>query len=404
MTKLTKKKAAPAKSVRLMSGNEAVVEGALLAGCDFFAGYPITPSTEVLEQLSYKLPARGGRYIQMEDEIAAMAAVIGASLAGAKALTATSGPGFSLKQENIGFAVMAEVPVVIANVMRGGPSTGLPTHSAQGDVMQARWGTHGDHAIIALAPSTAEETIELTIEAFNLAERYRTPVILLLDEVLGHGSERVVVPEIPPERLLRRKRPTVGPEDYLPYENTPDGVPPMADFGTGYRWHVTGLSHDETGFPTNKPEVTELLHRRLLWKIEDAKDQLPAPEVSGDDDAEIAVVAYGSTARSARRAATILRGEGVKVRLIRPRALWPFQDTAIVDAITGAERVVVVEMNAGQVFLEVQRAVAGRVPVTHLGRLNGELLSPKEIADAIRAAREPQSSSSSVEKEGVRDV
>lgn len=376
------------KNVRLMSGNEAVVEGALLAGCDFFAGYPITPSTEVLEELSYKLPARGGRYIQMEDEIAAMAAVIGASLAGAKALTATSGPGFSLKQENIGFAVMAESPVVICNVMRGGPSTGLPTDSGQGDVMQARWGTHGDHAIIALAPSTAEETIDLTIEAFNLAERYRTPVILLLDEVLGHGSERVVIPEVPAERIERRKRPTGKPEDFRPYENTEDGVPPMADYGSGYRFHVTGLSHDETGFPSNKPEVTERLHRRLISKIDDVREQLLPPEITGDDNPEIVMISYGSTARSARRAMSLLAAkgsptEGTKVRLVRPRVLWPFQEKAILAAVEGAKHVVVVEMNAGQVSLEVERVVAGRMPVSQLGKLNGDLLSPREIAAAI---------------------
>lgn len=369
--------------VRLMSGNEAVVEGALRAGCDFFGGYPITPSSEILEGLSSALPARGGTFVQMEDEIAAMASVIGASLAGAKALTATSGPGFSLKQENIGFAVMAETPCVIVNVMRGGPSTGLPTHSSQGDVMQARWGTHGDHPVIALAPSTSTEAMELTVRAFNLAERYRMPVMLILDEVLGHGSERVRIPPDGHFELVQRKRPDVPPEQYLPYEDTADGVPPMADFGSGYRWHVTGLTHGPDGFPSNKPDVGERLHRRLISKVERDLEALYQVTSTGMDDARVALVAYGSTARSARRATTILRERGVAAGLMRPSVLWPFYDAPYLAMARKVDQIVVVEMNAGQLSLEVERAVAGQAPVTQIGRLNGELLSPYEIADAV---------------------
>ncbi len=371
-------------SVRLMSGNEAVVVGALSAGCDFFSGYPITPSSEILEELTEQLPKRGGRYVQMEDEIGAMACTIGAALAGAKALTATSGPGYSLKQENIGFACMAEVPCVIVNVMRGGPSTGLPTNSSQADVMQARWGTHGDHGTIALAPSTATETYWLTRLSFELAEKYRNPVMLLLDEVLGHGSERVKLPDTDPGPVPERKRPTVPPEQYLPYENTPDGVPPMADFGTGYRYHVTGLSHDEKGAPTGKAPIVEVLHRRLIDKIDRDTDRFPPPEITGDPTAPIALVSYGSSARSAKRAATLLAAMGVPVRMVRLVTIWPFQSALVRKALEGADKVLVVEMNAGQMSLEIERVTAGKSEVRQVGTLNGELLSPDQIAASVR--------------------
>jgi 2-oxoglutarate ferredoxin oxidoreductase subunit alpha len=371
-------------NVRLMSGNEAVVVGALSAGCDFFSGYPITPSTEILEELTEKFPKRGGKYVQMEDEIGAMACAIGAALAGARALTATSGPGFSLKQENIGFACMAEVPCVVVNVMRGGPSTGLPTGSAQADVMQAKWGTHGDHGTIALAPSTATETYWLTRKAFELAEHYRNPVILLLDEILGHGSERVALPAIEPGPVPGRKRPTVPPEAFKAYENTPDGVPAMADFGTGYRHHVTGLSHDETGFPSNKVDLVEALHRRLISKIDDNVDKLPPPEVVGPDHAKVALVSYGSSARSAKRARVMLEAEGHAVKLVRLATIWPFQTAQIAKALEGVRHVLVVEMNAGQISLEIERVVAGKASVRQAGKLNGELLNPDEIAALLR--------------------
>lgn len=371
-------------NVRLMSGNEAVVVGALSAGCDFFSGYPITPSTEILEELTEEFPKNGGKYVQMEDEIGAMACTIGAALAGARALTATSGPGFSLKQENIGFACMAEVPCVIVNVMRGGPSTGLPTGSAQADVMQAKWGTHGDHGTIALSPSTATETYWLTRKAFELAELYRNPVILLLDEVLGHGSERVVLPEVEPGPVPGRKRPTVAPEAYLAYENTPDGVPAMADFGTGYRYHVTGLSHDQTGFPSNKIDIVETLHRRLISKIDDNVDKLPPPEIVGPADAQVALVSYGSSARAAKRARVLLEAEGKKVKLVRLATIWPFQIEQVRKALAGVRHVLVIEMNAGQMSLEIERAVGREVTVRQAGKLNGELLNPDQIASMLR--------------------
>ena len=277
----------------LLQGNEAMVEGALAAGCRFFAGYPITPATEISEAMSYRLPALGGTFIQMEDEIASMGAVIGASMAGVKAMTATSGPGFSLMQENLGFACMAEVPCVIVNVMRGGPSTGLPTRVSQEDVMQARWGTHGDHPIIVLAAATTLDCFHLTVRAFNLAERYRTPVILLLDEVVAHTREKVTLP--PPEAVtvVNRQRPDMPPEWYLPYADTPSGVPPMAAFGEGYRYHVTGLVHDVRGFPTERPDEIELLRRRLFRKITQHFHDILTVREEQADDAELLVVAYG---------------------------------------------------------------------------------------------------------------
>ncbi len=376
---------APKSTVRLMSGNEAVAAGAIAAGCDFFAGYPITPSSEILEDLAVHLPARGGKLVQMEDEIAAMAAVIGASLAGAKALTATSGPGFSLKVENIGFGAMAEAPCVVVNVMRGGPSTGLPTLVGQADVMQAAWGSHGDTPNIALAPSTAKESFDLTIEAFNLAERFRTPVILLLDEEVGHGSERVVLDEIPKDKLVERKRPDKSPEDYLPYEHTDDGIPPMADYGTGYRWHATGLSHDETGFPTGNPDEIEKLHRRLLRKVAAVEESLYRWDEYGDEDPEIVFVSYGISARSTRKAMDNLRAKGRSCRLYRPTVIWPFFTPVLRKAAENPKTklFVVIELNAGQVSIMVERAVCGNAAVHQIGRLNGEILAPREIEEEV---------------------
>jgi len=370
-----------------MSGNEAVAVGAMAAGCDFFAGYPITPSSEIMEEMAGRLPRTGGKFLQMEDEIGAMAAVIGAALTGARAMTATSGPGFSLKQENIGFAAMAEVPCVVVDVMRGGPSTGLPTHTSQADVMQAAWGTHGDHPVLALCPSNPRETFDLTVDAFNLAERFRTPVMLMLDEIVGHGSERTEIPTLGPEDLVQRKRPSVPPDQYLAYEHTADGIPPMADYGSGYRFHVTGLSHDETGFPTNEHDEIEKLHRRLLWKVDRVVDELYRWEELGDPDGDVVFVAYGSTARSTRRAMKLLAEQGIRSRLIRPIVLWPFCGPALKKAAEKARMFVVVEMNAGQMALEVERAVCGRAPVARIGKLNGEIISPREIVEKLAEIR-----------------
>ncbi|MGI6142925.1 MAG: 2-oxoacid:acceptor oxidoreductase subunit alpha [bacterium] len=369
----------------LMSGNEACVEGALLAGINFFAGYPITPSTEIAEGLAERLPRHGGKFIQMEDEIASMAAVVGASLAGAKAMTATSGPGFSLKQENIGFAAMAEVPCVVVNVQRYGPSTGLPTSPAQGDIMQARWGTHGDHPMIALMPASVQESLTLTIEAFNLAEEFRTPVILLLDEVVGHMREGIVPPRKEEIMIKKRKKPTVPPEEYLPYRAEPDGVPPMANFGDGYRFHVTGLVHDETGFPRGRGSDGDYLVRRLTNKVKN--HFVPMVEEYLTEDAEIAVVACGSVSRSAKRAVNLGREQGIKVGLVRPISIWPFPEKAIKDLAGKVRAIVVPEMNLGQVVLEVERCACGKAVVYRLNRIDAELITPDEILAKIQEVK-----------------
>lgn len=312
-------------TVKLLQGNEACVEGAIAAGLTFFAGYPITPSTEIAELLAERMPQVGGRFMQMEDEIASMAAVIGGSLTGAKSMTATSGPGFSLKQENLGFAMFTEIPCVVVNVMRGGPSTGLPTSPAQADIMQARWGTHGDHPVIAIYPASVPETYELTIKAFNFAEKYRTPVILLLDEVIGHMRERIEIPATPQVPIVDRAKPTVAKDKYLPFDNTLGDVPPLANFGEGYRYHVTGLMHDQTGFPTSVPAKVVAKQERLENKINNNLDDIIMWDTQDMEDAEIGIFAYGATARSAARAVHLAREQGIKVGLMRPITIWPFQ-------------------------------------------------------------------------------
>jgi 2-oxoglutarate/2-oxoacid ferredoxin oxidoreductase subunit alpha len=373
--------------VKVMSGNEAVAAGAMAAGVRFFAGYPITPSSEIAEELSVMLPRSGGTFIQMEDEIAAMGAVIGASLAGVKSLTATSGPGFSLKQENIGFACMAEVPVVIVNVMRGGPSTGSPTMPAQGDVMQARWGTHGDHPIVVLAPNSVRESFDLTVRAFNLSETLRTPVILLLDEILGHVNEKLTVPES--IEVVDRKGPDVPPAEYRPYRHTADKVPPMAAYGRdGYRFHVTGLVHDETGFPSNNPEVIEKLALRLHAKLERHRDEVVDVERVACDDAEIGIFAYGATSRSACQTVREARAAGIKVGLLRPRTLWPFPDREVRAFAGQVRRIIVPELNLGQMAHEVEWAAAGACPIDPLMRIDGQPISPRQILARVdRAAK-----------------
>src|SRR5690554_1527672 len=302
-------------NVFLMQGNEACVHGALDAGMRFFAGYPITPSTELAELASQHLPRLGGKFIQMEDEIASMAAIIGATLAGLKSMTATSGPGFSLKQENLGYASMTEIPCVVVNVQRGGPSTGLPTSPAQGEIMQSRWGTHGDHPIIVITPSTVREAYEFTIKSFNLSEKYRVPVILLMDEVVAHMREKIEIPEKDTIELIDRKKPEKGLEKYLPYEETEDLIPPMASFGDGYRYHVTGLTHDETGFPSNKTDNAEKQINRLLNKLEVHKDDIIEYDEYETEDADMIIVAYGSIARSAKSAVKDARSKGIKAGL-----------------------------------------------------------------------------------------
>lgn len=367
----------------LMQGDEACAEGAIAAGCRFFAAYPITPATEIAEVLARRLPQVGGKFIQMEDEIASLSAVIGASLGGMKAMTATSGPGFSLMQENIGYAAMAEIPCVIVNVQRLGPSTGRPTSPSQGDVMQARWGTHGDHPIIVLSPSSVRETFELTVKAFNFSERYRTPVILLMDEVVAHMRERMELPD--PSTLERVERPdtTVPPEWYKPYdEDTPNDVPPLMPFGTGYRYHVTGLHHDPFGYPTEQLDEVQRWSERIFRKIERSLSDILLYEQFEVEEAEVLIVAYGATARAARHAVKLARDRGHKAGLFQIKTLWPFPEEAIEMAAERLHRVIVPEMNRGQLALEVERIV-GRYKVRRINRLDGEFIHPAEILKAI---------------------
>ncbi|HUW69036.1 MAG TPA: 2-oxoacid:acceptor oxidoreductase subunit alpha [bacterium] len=370
-------------NAKLMQGNEACTLGALAAGLDFYAGYPITPSTEIAELCSEELPKIGGKFIQMEDEIGSIAAIIGASLTGRKAMTATSGPGFSLMQENLGYASLTEVPIVIINVQRVGPSTGMPTSLAQGDVMQARWGTHGDHPVVVLAPGNVKECFELTIKAFNIAEDYRVPVIVLSDEVIGHMREKVVLPDLKDIKVSRRAAPS-SPGGYLPYKADADGgVPLMAPFGAGYRYHVTGLFHDETGFPSNRSDVADTLLRRLQRKVEKAEPAIRDYFTESVEDCDVLVVAFGSSAMSALSAVRQARAKGIKAGLFRPKTIWPFPEEPLGELASRVKRVIVPEMNLGQLILEIERIVAGRAPVEHLGKVNGELFRPEEVLAAI---------------------
>jgi 2-oxoglutarate ferredoxin oxidoreductase subunit alpha len=367
-----------------MNGDVACAEGAIAAGCRFFAGYPITPATEIAEHLSERMPEIGRIYIQMEDEIASIAAVIGASYSGLKAMTATSGPGFSLMQENIGLAVMTEAPCVIVDIMRGGPSTGQPTMPGQQDVMQAKWGSHGDYEIIALAPSSVQEMFNLAIEAFNLSETYRVPTLLLADEIIAHMWEKLIIPPIEDIRIVNRKKPNGSPEEYMPFMPGDDLVPPMACFGEGYRFHATGLTHDEHGYPkTSSSEVQEQLVKRLCDKIRRNVDNIVKVEEVALDDAEVVVVAYGIVARAALSAVRKAREQGIKAGLLRLVTLWPFPEKHIVEAAKNAQKIVVPEMNCGQMVREVERS-AKETPVVFLSKLGEEPHTPEEILEAIR--------------------
>jgi 2-oxoglutarate/2-oxoacid ferredoxin oxidoreductase subunit alpha len=369
-------------TIKLMQGNEAVSWGALAAGCRFYAGYPITPSTEIAEMLSRELPRRGGVFIQMEDEIASMAAIIGASAGGAKSMTATSGPGFSLMQENLGYAAMTEIPCVVVNVQRLGPSTGQPTSASQGDVMQARWGTHGDHPIIVLCPASVPQAFDLTVEAFNFSERYRTPVILLLDEVIGHMRERIELPDFATIARVERTGTNVPPEWYKPYGDSISDVPPMANFGSGYRYHVTGLFHDAMGYPTQRLDEIDPFIDRIHRKIDRNLHDIVRWEEDGLDDANTVVVAYGASARSARHAVKIARQRRHKVGLLTLLTIWPFAEDAIYRLAHSARKLIVPEMNRGQLVLEVER-IAGRHKVARVNRANGEMVTPQMILEAI---------------------
>lgn len=360
-----------------MTGNQAMAEGAIAAGCRFYAGYPITPSSEIAEVLSGRLPEVGGVFVQMEDEIASIAAVVGASLGGLKAATATSGPGFSLMQENLGFAVASEIPCVIMNVQRVGPSTGLPTKVAQGDIMQARWGTHGDHPIIVLYPSSVQESFDLTVRAFDLAERFRSPVVLLSDAVIAGLREQVEVAPI--DRPTVRPVPAVEPASYRPFDYAGDRPPPLAPFGRGYRYHVTGLHHDERGTPTEDPAIVGRWWDYMVRKLDAHLDEILDWTERHLDDADTVVVAYGCTARAAAHAVDQARAQGVRAGLLTLRTIWPFADHVVDRLAEQARRFVVAELNLGQVRGEVERVVAGRAEVTGLHRADGQQLTPDRI-------------------------
>ncbi len=371
-----------------LQGNEACAEGAIAAGVNFFAGYPITPATEIAEVLSKRIPQTGGRFLQMEDELACMGAVVGASLAGAKSMTATSGPGFTLVQENLGYAALSEVPCVIAAVQRGGPSTGLPTLSAQADVMQARWGTHGDHPIIVLCPSSVSETFHLTIQCFNFAEAYRVPVILLTDAIVGHMREKVEIP--PPEaiKLIRRKKPAPGLKNYLPYAPDADGVPPMANLGDGYRHYISGCIHDETGSPKmSAPQVARGLITRLQAKISQNQDKIVFSEERYTQGAKTLVLAYGSVARPAIAAVEQARRLGLNVGFFRPITMWPSPDSEILKAAESVDTIIIPEMNLGQYAGEVARifAESGRtIKIVKISEAGSELFTPGQILKRIQ--------------------
>jgi 2-oxoglutarate ferredoxin oxidoreductase subunit alpha len=373
------------KKLLFVQGNEVCVEAALYAGLGFFAGYPITPSTEIAELLSLRLPQRGGKFIQMEDEIASMCAIIGASLTGLKSMTATSGPGFSLKQEAVGYAIMAEVPCVVVNVMRSGPSTGMPTKGSQGDVMQARWGTHGDHSIIALTASNHQDLFLITVEAFNLSETYRTPVILLLDEVIGHMREKLIMPQPGEIPLVQRLRTSVKEgTDYHPYLPREDGRLPMSDFGGVHRYNVTGLMHDMWGFPSDNPQVAYGLMRHLVDKIDQHTHVISKTKEFFLDDAETVLISYGSSARSALHVVENRRARGERLGLLELQTLWPFPAKVVRERCSRAKYVLVVEMNMGQMLLEVKKTVDDPDKVFLANRIDGTFISPTDIRNLLR--------------------
>jgi len=362
---------------KLLQGNQAAARAAIEVGCRFYAGYPITPSSEIAEEMARALPKVGGVFVQMEDEISSLGAVIGASVAGLKGMTATSGPGFSLMQEHIGYAAMAETPCVIVNVMRAGPSTGMPTSPAQGDVMQLRWGTHGDHPIIALVPSSVSEVFDLVVRAFNFAERFRTPVIVAYDEVVGHTREGLKLPD--EVEIVDRRQPEVSPEEFLPKAAGPDDVPPMPAFGDGYRFHVTGLTHDDRGFPTNDPEKAEQLLGRIHRKIDAHLDEIIDFEEFMLEDAEVAIFAYGIVGRAAKEAALLAREQGIKAGVFRPITLWPFPSEQVSALAERVPDLVVAEMNLGQMLGEVERAAGGQTRISPHLRADGRPIAPNEL-------------------------
>lgn len=367
----------------MMHGNQACAYGAILAGCRFFAGYPITPSSEIAEEMALLLPQFGGRFIQMEDEISSMAAIIGASLNGIKSLTATSGPGFSLKQENLGYACQTEIPCVIVNVQRGGPSTGSPTMSSQEDMMQSKWGTHGDHPIIVLVPSSVQETLDLTITAFNFSEKFRVPVLIFTDEIIGHMTEKIILPDPNEIVIMNRKKPDCSFKDYLPYKETEDGIPPMANFGSGYRYHVTGLMHDESGFPTNSPELIKSQKDRWERKMKLANEEITLYDEINTEDIDTLIFSYGSTSRCAKRAIKIATEKGYKVGMLKAKTIWPFPYKKLEELSKNVKKIIVPEMNMGQMIGEVKKVVCKDIPIVGVNRYDGEPMHPSEIFNEI---------------------
>ncbi|WP_081712182.1 2-oxoacid:acceptor oxidoreductase subunit alpha [[Clostridium] dakarense] len=372
-----------ANKVKLLQGNEACVHGAIHAGMKFFAGYPITPSTEVAEISSLMLPRVKGTFIQMEDEIASMSAIIGASIAGKKSMTATSGPGFSLKQEAIGYACITETPCVVVNVQRSGPSTGLPTSPSQGDLMQSRWGTHGDHSLIVLSPTTVSDTYELTVKAFNFAEKYRTPVVLLLDEVIGHMREKVDLSALEKLETVDRKKANCSKEEFKAFEVTEDLIPNMESIGEGFKFHVTGLVHDETGFPTNSTKEAGKLFTRLSNKIENNLDDILLYENYFTDDCEILIITFGCMVRCSKDAVDNMREKGIKVGLLSIKTVWPFPEELVRELSKKVNYIFVPEMNMGQMILEIERIVKDNCPVVGINKFNGEIITPEEITSKI---------------------
>lgn len=376
-------KAESTHKMKFWPGNVVIAEAAAAAGCNFFAGYPITPSSEIAAHLAAILPKKGGHFIQMEDEIAAMGAVIGASLAGAKALTATSGPGLSLKLENLGFGYIVEAPCVVVNVMRGGPSTGLPTHPAQADIMQARWGTHGDHPTIALVPAFHSEMFLETIRAFNLAEQLRMPVLLLIDEVLGHLSDGMIPPEPGSYEIINRTLADGPPEEYKPYDDSKGDVPPFLPYFAGAQWHTTGLNHDETGFPTTNPELVTRHMQRMMRKVTGNRELIDKIDYFMTEDAEVGIIAFGSTARAAMVAVKKAREKGIKAGLLRPLTIWPFPNRQVKEFADQVKALVVPEFNLGQIVYEVERSIRRDIPIKRVNKVGGVPINPGEILAGI---------------------
>ncbi|MBA3027236.1 MAG: 2-oxoacid:acceptor oxidoreductase subunit alpha [Desulfobacteraceae bacterium] len=367
-----------------LTGDVACAEGALAAGCRFFGGYPITPATEVAEHMAERLPGVGGTFIQMEDEIAAMASILGASWAGVKSMTATSGPGFSLMMENIGLGIVTETPCVVVNVQRAGPSTGLPTMGAQGDMMQAKWGSHGDYEIIALAPASPQEIFYQTITAFNLSEIYRLPVLIMTDEIVGHMSERVVIPSAKEIRTFNRPAPSGRKDRFKPYQPGPNGVAPMPAAGQGYKVHITGLTHDEKGYPVMTVETQEQMMERITKKITANLDDIIQTESYCMEDAEIAVISYGISSRTAMSAVQEARKMGIKAGMLRLITIWPFPEKQIRQLAQKVKKIVTVEINLGQIFYEVQRCAAGQAAVTLVGHAGGTIIPPERVIDELK--------------------